>query len=274
MLFSLKQNLIVLTIIFLMLVGFINSSDAITFEVFPSDTEHDALEGYIYYSAYVKTDKPIFHISWYIDDEWVFGQTLGSTTSEAWFSPGDRISGSIRGNEYKIGARVWEWDERHGFFRSHSDSYTLTVFQGLVDAGVKEKQNGSVTGVWGFAKCYRHYYDGSSINVDCGIYAYNGTEKDWHAHGRFQHYINNVLQDEEDQPYLAVPAGGGTYELRSRSFSYRIPTDTGRIGKGRTYKSNAYIKLYVEGQDGLKFIQDSWDAGNTETFTDQDNPEN
>ena len=213
MLFSLKPNLIALTIIFLMLVGFINSSDAITFEVFPSDTEIDVSEGYIHYTVYVKTDKPIYHISWYIEDEWVYGQTLDSTTSEAWFYLGDRISGTIRGNDYKIGARVWEWDDEDAVFRSHTDSYTLTVFQGKVDAGVKTSQNGSVTGVWGFAKCYRHYYDGISINVDCGIYAYNGTEKDWHAHGRFQHYINNVLKGEEDQPYLAVPAGGGTYEL-------------------------------------------------------------
>ncbi len=267
MLFSLKQNLIALTIIFFMLVGFINSSDAITFEVFPSDTEHDALEGSIYYTAYVRTDKPIYHISWYIEDEWVFGQTLDSTTSEAWFSPDDRISGSIRGNDYKISATVWEWDDEDAVFRSHSDSYTLKVFQASVDAGVKK------TGVWGYARCSRHYYDGTNINVDCYIYAYNGTDKNWWAYGLFEHYINNVKVADATQPSVGLP-DGTTYGPKTGSFSYRIPTDTGRIGRNKHYNSYAYIKLYVEGSDGLKFIKDSWDASNTEKFTHEDNPEN
>ncbi len=249
MLFSLKPNLIVLTIIFLMLVGFINSSDAITFEVFPSDTEDDVSEGYIYHTAYVKTDKPIYHISWYIDDEWVYGQTLDSTTSEAWFSPGDRISGSIRGNEYKIGARVWEWDDRHGFFRSHTDTYHLTVYKPVVESGYSTEY----PHIYGHAELSRHYYSHPYVIVEWHVYAntsYMGTEKwKYNVKTEFKNTVKDFYKGQQNQDKEELgsnPLGTLTKENRTFSESGSIYNSIEDGEHGFQYECEAYIRLTVD----------------------------
>ncbi len=181
------------------------------------------------------------------------------------------LSGTLKGTKYTIMAKALYIDD-NGDLHSDTKTYDLTVYKPYIDSGVKVKtwEKVRVTGVYGYAECTKHYYDGISIRFECRISASNSTEKNWNAHGRFQHYINGELQGSKDQPYKALPSGG-YYGSYPGSFSYAIPTESGRILKGDSYDSYAYIKLYVEGHDGLPFIQDSWDAGNTETFTHEDN---
>ena len=72
MLFNLKTNLIVLTITFLMLVGFIDDSDAIEIVELRgyngTNIEYD--RGITDFTFYVRTNEPYGALLWTVDGEW------------------------------------------------------------------------------------------------------------------------------------------------------------------------------------------------------------
>ena len=78
-----KLQLFTIAMAMFCLLYLVSSSHAIEIEEFPSDTEDYTYNGYTYHMAYVRTDNPIYQVSWYIEDKWVYGETLDSTTSYA-----------------------------------------------------------------------------------------------------------------------------------------------------------------------------------------------
>ena len=75
------------------LLGFVTHSDAIKIlEMRPEDgysTETTVSGNYVYHQSYVKTDKPFYDVTWYVDDE-PAGYTLwsdGRNATEALFPP-------------------------------------------------------------------------------------------------------------------------------------------------------------------------------------------
>lgn len=181
---TLKLTSIAFAICFLLL-G-VQKSDAIKITEFPSDTEDTSYNGYTYHMAYVRTDKPIYHVSWYIDNTHVYGETLDSTTNYASFYPYDKIPGRIQGKKYEIGVKVWEWDADAEVFRSATDSYTVRMFEPLYLYHAGEN-----TGAWGYAEISKFYYDGSYVVMNSYAYASNPSN-------------NPKAKDPEDNPMQVV----------------------------------------------------------------------
>ena len=154
-----------------------NTSEAIKIVDFPSDTEDTSYNGYTYHMAYVKTDVPIYHVNWYIDDVIAYSETLDSTTKKASYFPcydptsSAKIPGSIKGKKYDIGVEVWEWDADDEEFRSTTASYTVRMFEPIY-----LYKQGEKTGAWGSVEISRFYYNGSDIVMSASAYASNPSD--------------------------------------------------------------------------------------------------
>ena len=225
--------------------------------------------------AYVKTDVPIYHVSWSINGEWVHGETLDSSTDYASYYPYDKIPGILQGKKYEIEVLVWEWDADDEVFRSTTASYTVRMFAPLtVDYGKKG------TGVTGYVELTRHYFDGQSINVDGRVNAYNGTDnlcnaRSWFRHTEYESAASNApptgwsVQDPPtDNPPRTEVASGKSYSNSGSSYiSYYVG---GLILEGEFYYLNPHIHLEVSGNGKT----DVWHEAGTmiNTFGKDDNP--
>ena len=98
MLFNLKPNLIAPTIIFLMLVGFINSSDAIEIVELRSyngtNIEYD--RGSTYFTFYVRTNEPYGGLLWSVD-EGPFDGILGNGKKRDHYFSFSNLRGILQG---------------------------------------------------------------------------------------------------------------------------------------------------------------------------------
>ena len=127
--FKFKSTLIALAITFLMLAGFVNSSDAI--EIIELGPENNSYEAYdagdgAYHRVYVETDMVFYEVNWYVDGKhsgWSDGSNVRDHT---WFTLSN-LTGNHNGTSYEIKAEVWSLDE-NGNTAFDTDSYTLTVY--------------------------------------------------------------------------------------------------------------------------------------------------
>lgn len=227
--------------------GMVNSSHAIQIVDFPSDTEASSYNGYTYHMAYVKTDNPIYFVSWFIDGTHVHGETIGSTTSDTSYFPYDKIPGSVKGTKYQIGVKVWEWDAEAEVFRSTTDSYKVRMFQPIYLNRV-----GTKTGAYGSVEISSFYYDGSSVVMSSSSQASNPTN-------------NPKAIDPDDNP-LKVATWFRTNQFESLNGEQihpeqrdTKPTETVEVGNSSEYYS-------PNGSIVDRWVGDLVEGGNTYYF--------
>ena len=249
------------TIVSLLLMGFAgNRSEAFEIESMRSRNGITTYsnDGYIMHIADVETDEPYFLVDWYVNEVRQTTSFGDGNTTDATFCLPDPVSGSIRGATYTIKAFAEPW-EGDG---NDSRSYTVTVYDPKIDSGT-----GTNTGVWGYSRLSRQYLSGTSINVDCYIYANNSTGATWEGLGRFIHDVrdsndNIIAAPEEDQPTRSITPGNTYGPYHDSSLSVSI---SGALGK--EFESRVYVKLIVRKNTGAgKIIQDEWFVSSTETF--------
>ena len=218
--------------------------------------------------ASLTTDENIWVINWYAkqtypeteaDDDYecihVSGHADGPTSvcvNIGW------LEGHIKIAEYDIKAEV--------IFENanHDNATAVTTADAYKPIEVYDKKSG----VSGKAELWSQSYDGSSITIVCYISAYNPTDRDYRASGKFRHTVRDkdgfLVQDppdEREQPVKKLGKNGGTY-CASDSLSEHV----GWIEEDERYNSDAYIRLEVRG------IADTWFVGHDEDFTEDDNP--
>ena len=256
-----KPLALMTTIVSLLLLGFVgNRSDAFQIESMASRNGVTTYwnDGYILHIADVETDEPYFLVDWYVNEVWQTISFGDGNTTDATFCLPDPVSGSIRGATYTIKAFAEPW-EGDG---SDSRSYTVTVYDPKIDS-----RTGTNTGVWGYSRLSRQYLSGSTIDVDCYIYANNSTGATWEGLGRFIHEVrdsnDNIIADpEEDQPTRSITPGNTYGPYHDSSLSVSISG-----APGQNFKSSVYVKLVVRKNTGAgKIIQDEWFVRSTETF--------
>ena len=229
----------------LLLIGVVNSSHAIEIEEFPSDTDDTSYGGYTYHMAYVKTDNPIYHVSWYIDNEWVYGETLNSTTSYASYYPYDKIPGIISGEEYKIGVKVWEWDAEDEEFRSTTDSYNVRMFEPMVEYDAHPKE---LNGVRGYAELSKHYRNGNDVIMDFYVeVSYSGDEEvRYSVSTEFKNTVDGNTEPGPD-PTGEIGYDEDDSDLKSSfSDSGSITNDTLNFrDRNMSYRCEAYVTITV-----------------------------
>ena len=87
--------------------------------------------------AYIKTDKDISYVDWYVNGKYERASMPNSGTTELYYYP-NTLTGDIRGIKYRIKAVVWRYDDQ-GNMHSDSDSYTLRVYKLEVETKVPRR---------------------------------------------------------------------------------------------------------------------------------------
>lgn len=254
---SLKSTSIAVAMLLsLSLFGMVNSSQAFEIEeIRPFYYNYDLYQyggtGVSHYT-YVKTSKPFYSVTWYVDGVYA-GYNYGghkSTETSNYFYIGE---GSISGTYYTVKAEACMIDAE-GNTTYASDSYKIRVFQPKIISGTKyprgipEHQRG--TGIYGSVELTRHYHDGHNIVVEGSVYASNGTKEAVHAVSWFRH-MEPATGWQRDDPPLNEPNPGKRLspgETYDNSGSSMITYDLGRnINEGETITLNAHIHLVVGG---------------------------
>ena len=236
--------------------------------------------------AYIETDRPYDTIYWYIgildpddgDFEYVYvEETLGDGgATRAWFYP--NVSGSIKGQKYRVGAKAWYFNRETQTSTSDWESRGFRVFQSKVisstqyppESTVPKHQHG--TGIHGCVELMRHYHDGSHIVMEGSVYAYNGTKVLLHATSWFRHTEMNTGWEMNDPPLgtpnpgKPMPKGETYYNYGSSMISFPVPTDNGNIGPTDSFTLNAHIHLDVGGR-----VWHEQGGAWTHEFTEEDN---
>ena len=260
-----KRLFLTTAIVSLFLIGFVgNRSEAFDIESMRSRNgiiTYDN-DGYILHIADVETDEPYYLVDWYVNgvqQDISFGD--GEVTDASFCLP-DPVSGSISGETYTIKAVAEPW-EGEG---SASRSYTVTVYDPIIVSGTKPK-----TGVWGYSRLSKQYLSGTSINVNCYIYASNSTNLIRTGTGRFKHEVRdpggNVVDDPvEDQPVSTFGPG----ETYGPHYQDSLSVSIGNGDPDEQFTSKVYVRLGVRGQNNAgKAVEDEWRVSNTETFERQ-----
>ena len=256
----------------LLLIGFVVKSEAIEIVSLSGNSEaYNYGDGNFYCYAVVETDVPIYQVSWSIDNEVVYSETLDSTTKFAYFYPNTSdCPGHIKGDKYEVGVTVWEWDAEAEKFRSNSSGYDLTVFQPMFTSEVQTppKKHESVSG---YSELNRQYYDGNNITIDCYVSASNSKGVRRTAYSRFKHNLTGRAEIVREDPFNAegniepkrIGPNFGSYSHSDSLTHYNV----GDL-QNRDYTSDAYIRLVVQGVGG----EDHYFVGNDEMFGPQDKP--
>jgi hypothetical protein len=220
-------------------------------------------DGYIMHIADVETDEPYFLVDWYVNEVLQTTSLGDGSTTDATFCLPDPVSGSVRGETYTIKATAESWDGEE----TDSRSYTVTVYDPIIVSGTKTN-----TGVWGYSRLSRQYLSGTTIDIDCYVYASNSTDLVREGFYRFRHTVSgpgvNVsrLQEHihEDPEEDDIAANGGTYgPYDSSSLSISIAG----AESDQHYTSDAYVRLVVSGQKNGEHVEDHWKVEHRETFT-------
>lgn len=165
-----KTTMIAAAIVSLVLLSFVGYSDAIEIEEltpYYTETTFDGNRNWNY--VYIKTNTPYIWIEYYVTQndnrEWADESWGDTVTTEAYFAPW-WLRGSVTGETYEIEVVANALDENFNIL-SDSKSYTLTVFEPIIEEGYKK------LGVWGRAKLSRQYYSHPYVDIDCYVSAYN-----------------------------------------------------------------------------------------------------
>ena len=127
-----KTFLIATAITFLMLAGFVNSSNAREIvEIGPanwsSNDVYDLGDG-AFHRASLTTDEPFYCVWWYINGEYAGWSDGSNVKTRADFTFSGITDGDIAGNAQTISAEVG-WLEDNGDTTIDTDSYTITVWE-------------------------------------------------------------------------------------------------------------------------------------------------
>lgn len=261
-----------------MFVGFVGQSHAIEItSVSPGTSEFTG-----FYSIHsVETDKPIYSVSWCVDDELVASQTfdpVAGPTSTYCTIDVSNYPGHIKGNEYEVEVEVWEWDADDEVFRSDTEDYVVTAL-----APVVTSFTGTNSGFYGYARVLRHYFNGTTFVMEADAYAYNDTDETLHVGAWFQQKKYKTKGDG---------TAGGLIEIR-RDPHIDAPLEFEAVGPGEPfsdYPDSMMVEIW-HGADGIgegervwldahshlqvhSIPTDDWDADTgVHLFTADDNPE-
>ena len=271
-----KQKSISIAIAMCFLFGMISSSGAeieIIDMTTPSETYND---GWFYHHVYVETDIAYDTIYWYIgdadgddDDLQYVGETLGvDGATRAWFYPDvSDCPGHIKGQKYRVAAKAWYYNPETETSTSDWETRDFTVFQSISTTEVETPPK-RLKSVYGYSKLARQYYTGSSIAIDCSVYASTSNSKGiYWAWSRFKHSLTDRRTIERDHPGPngedAQRIGG---DFGSYSHSDTLTHSNINLQNGE-YTSGAYVRLIVSGPG-----EDHYLIKNSATFTKRDKP--
>ena len=246
----------------LLLIGFVVKSEAasITSLSISAYTDYGSY-GAVY--ASLSADEDIGYIDWYIKQTYPINDADNDykhVTTSMYNSGTRSVSvdlGSYRGHikiaEYDIKAEVTFLDGSDATSKA-----STSIYKPVYDSGTKE------TGIYGESELTSHHFDGASI-VMCGyVYAYNYLGKFATGSGRFRHTEQNRgLSLEKDLPGARFKT---TYSHCTSDFGLFFPTG-GAIRKGAEWVCTTYLRLVVSNAND----EDHWFAGDTNTFTHEDN---
>ena len=270
--FRFKSISIALAMCFLF--GMISSSDA-QIEIIDMSMSSEIYDyGYIYDSAYVETDIPYDSVDWFIghpDDgdanlSWVHTTQGDGVATRAWFTPS--VSGHIKGKKFRVAAKVFKnANDGSGYGWTDWETRDFVVFQPIYTTEVETPPK-KMKSISGYSELKRQYYTGSTIAIDCVVYAYNPNDSIRWAWSRFKHSLTGRDTIERDHPGPngedAQRIGG---DFGSYSHSDTLTHSDVNLENGGTYTSGAYVRLIVSGPG-----EDNYFVGHSETFTRDDKP--
>ncbi len=273
---SLKSIGIAVAICFLSLFAMISSSDA-EIEIIEMDTPSETYnDGWFYHHVQIETDIAYDVVDWYIgdpddgDDLQYVGETVGDGSATcAWFYPDvSDCPGHIKGKKYRVGAKVWHYDDEEEMGWSDWETRDFTVFQSISTTEVENPPK-KMKSISGYSKLTRQYYTGSSIAIDCYVNAYNPNNSKRYAWSRFKHSLTGRRIIVRDHPIgrdgIEPQRIGGDFGSYSRSDTLSH-SDVNLDIDGK-YTSGAYVRLIVTGNG-----EDNYLVVNTETFDSNDKP--
>ena len=260
-----KTFLIALAITFLILTGFVNSSDAFEIEeMYPSGGGYEDYRGYLYHTAYVKTSEPYTAVDWYITDvqsgeDWSYAETdMGDgVKTEAYFSPNTSdFPGCFQGQIYTITAKAW------GNASSDVDSYRVTVytqsFDPMIDAHIGEN-----TGVYGEATVWYMGWAGRTATLWMTAGGTNNTDNNVPLWIKLDYQVieideNGHLVSRLFRPtaiFLNFRLGTGEKDGRSKSDEYTLASGDWVIDKMFRVEgtATAYAGNEPRGEDNDKW---------------------
>ena len=151
-----KTFLIATAIAFLMLAGFVNSSDAAEITWLSASVPDDWGSG-ANISAHLGTDTDILYIDWYVDNTYRQTSMHSNGTTSVNVDLGSFI-GDIQGEKYEIKAIAW-FSDGDGNNTSDTETYKVRVFKPMYTTTV-DGNNGvpQHPDVDGSVMLYSHYF--------------------------------------------------------------------------------------------------------------------
>ncbi len=234
----------------IILLGFINTSSADieieTLEVYPTLDSYDRFSMLVY----VQTSEPYHGIDYYLDDTWIeraYGDGT-RTVDYLWYDESD-FGGELTGTKHTLKLSVMQ---------SSGNDVVVTkpffVFKPLEESRTVRENKGQeprYPHVSGSVTLYEQSYDGTNITIDADAYAQNasGAEESVEMYGVFRHTILNKPFDEIEvyMPGRDVKPGDSYGPYYSGRLSYACS----EIEEGDTWNSNAYIRLRLDGSNGI-----------------------
>ena len=246
--FKFKSTLIALAITFLMLAGFVDSSDAFEIEKMEPNLWF-TYEAYDYgyggnHMVRLETSLPYYSVDWYVNDvhdSYSSNNFAGGNPGTLTFGNITGLTGSLAGTTYTIKALAhyaWNtalWD---------TDSYEVTVYKPFYTYAVAGKQTPDIPDVYGYAEITRYYRSGDDIILDYyadAFYAGNDKKKKFSVSTEVRNTIHGLDNS---------PPQGDTDTLGKDNFYFR---DSGTVSAslskgvtGRKYECEAYVRIVVD----------------------------
>ncbi len=262
-----KTFLIATAITFLMLAGFVNSSEAAQITSLSASVPDDWGSG-ANISAHLGTDEGVDYINWYVDSLYRQTSMHNSGTTSVNVDLGS-FTGDIQGAKYEITAIAFFWDEDAEESVPDDESYKVRVFKPMYTSAV-DGNNGvpQHPDVNGTVMLYSHYFDGQNIVMSGSVYACNGSNDNVHCSSWFRHTEYDAdrfptgWQRTTNGPSGPIEPGMSYSAYPNSMIDYPVG---GSIGPDDAYYLNAHIHLKT-GQDDRHV-----DTG-INTFTKADNP--
>ncbi len=262
-----KTIAIAAVIAILLLIGFVVKSEAASITSLSVYAGTDYGSGGLF-SASLSADEDILWIDWSVkqtypkseadsDYEHVHTSMHPSGTRSVSVRIGS-FDGHIKIAEYDVKAVVWFFDAENNTDVSDTSTTSTSIYKPVYESGSK------TNGIYGQSELTSHHFDGTSI-VMCGyVYAYNELGENANGSGRFRHTEQKRgLRLEKDLPAARFKT---TYSHCTSDFGMFFPTG-GAIQEGAPWVCEAYLRLVVSNVNG----EDNWFAGDTNTFTHEDN---
>lgn len=253
---KLKNVKIIIAITFVLLIGFVNHSDAlqiVELNLASTETEFDGNRSW--HSAYVRTDEPFAGVNWYVDGIWV-DTTLGNgIKQDAYFNP-YWLTGDVTGNDYDLEVFVYKWDG--DLPDSDSRTWTVTVFEEKIDSGTK-----NTIGAYGYARVSRCHWSGQTASSSQYGLVWNSSNENVLGTVKFEFRVVQLRRSGTFKNQLYIPPVQATSKtlkpgeshFDSFSDSYSLPGGNwGEAGE------KARIEVLTTAEARRGHIADEWNA--------------